>query len=110
MSDEKESSDECYVLRLYVAGMTARSSRAIENLKEVCETNLKGRYSLEIIDIEKHPELAKKDNIITSPTLVKTLPLPMRNLVGDMTRKDRVYSGLNLSIEKGASGGNQTKT
>ncbi len=80
--------------------MTPKSTRAIENLRQVCERNLKGNYKLEIIDITKNPELAKKENIIASPTLIKRLPLPVRNLIGDMTVKDKLYFGLELLPER----------
>ncbi len=98
-ADNKDSSDR-YVLSLYVAGMTPKSIRAIEKLRETCEKNLRGHYKLEIIDITKNPELAQKENIVASPTLIKRLPLPVRNLIGDMTDKDKLYFGLELSPEK----------
>ncbi len=99
MSADNKDSSEHYVLSLYIAGMTPKSTRAIENLREVCEKNLKGHYKLEIIDIKENPELAQKENIVASPTLVKRLPSPVRNLIGDMTDKDRLYFGLELLPE-----------
>ena len=85
-----------YVLRLYVAGVTPRSVRAIENVKGVCETHLKGRYTLQVIDIYQQPALAKGDQIIAVPTLLKKLPVPLRTLIGDLSNVERVLVGLDL--------------
>ena len=85
-----------YLLRLYVVGMTPRSQRAISNLREICETELAGRYELEVIDIYQQPKLAEGEQIIAAPTLVKELPPPMRRVVGDMSDRDRVLLGLDL--------------
>ncbi len=95
----KASSDpvkEPYELLLYVAGMTPRSLRSIANIKEICEQNLKGRYTLRIIDIYKQPEQAKGEVIIAVPTLLKKLPLPLRRLVGDLSDRQTVLLALNL--------------
>jgi circadian clock protein KaiB len=89
-----------YVLRLYVSGMTPRSTEAIKNLTAICEKYLKDRYELEVIDIYKHPELAQTDQIIAAPTLVKKLPLPLRSLVGTLSNEERVLVGLNLIERK----------
>jgi len=85
-----------YVLRLYITGMTPRSTRAIVNIKKICEEHLKGRYELEVIDIYQQPELAKDAQIIAAPTLIKKLPLPLRKLIGDMSNKERILVGLDL--------------
>lgn len=85
-----------YVLRLYVTGMTPASTRAIENLRAICEEHLKGRYKLEIIDIYQHPNLAKGEQILAAPTLIKKLPSPLRRFVGDLSNKERVLLGLDL--------------
>ncbi len=85
-----------YVLRLYVTGMTPRSTRAIENLHTICEENLPGRYELEIIDIYQHPVLIQGEQISAAPTLIKKLPKPLRRLVGDMSDRERVLLGLDL--------------
>lgn len=90
---------ERYVLRLYVTGLTPRSTQAIANLRAVCEEHLAGRYDLEIIDIYQQPELAKGAQLIAVPTLVKELPLPVRRLIGDLSDKERVLVGLNLRKE-----------
>ncbi len=95
------SSAERYVLRLYVTGMTPRSQRAIENLRQACEEHLKGRYELEVIDIFQHPSLAEGEQIIAAPTLVKSLPLPLRRLVGDLSDRERVLLGLDLRTRGG---------
>jgi circadian clock protein KaiB len=85
-----------YVLRLYVTGQTPRSLRAIENIKQICETHLKGRYDLEVIDIYKRPSLAKGERVIAAPTLVKSLPAPIRRIVGDLSDTEKVLFGLDL--------------
>jgi circadian clock protein KaiB len=91
-----QSSQEKYVLRLYVTGLTPRSTAAISRIKAICEENLKGRYELEVIDIYQQPSLAKGEQIIAAPTLIKKLPLPLRRLVGDLSNKQRVLLGLDL--------------
>ena len=85
-----------YVLKLYVTGMTPRSTKAIERLKVICDEYLAGRYELEVIDIYQQPKLAQGEQIIAAPTLVKSLPLPLRRLVGDLSDKERVLVGLDL--------------
>jgi len=87
---------EKYVLRLYVAGINPRSSAAIRNVTELCEEHLKGRYDLEIVDIYQRPNLAKGEQIIAAPTLIRKLPLPLRKFIGDMANEDRMLVGLDL--------------
>jgi circadian clock protein KaiB len=87
---------ERYTLRLYVTGMTPRSLRAIENIKRVCEVSLKDRYSLEVVDIYRQPELAGQAQIIAAPTLIKALPLPLRRIIGDLSDREKVLVGLDL--------------
>ena len=94
-ADQSESSER-YVLRLYVTGMTPRSRRAIENVRRICEEHLPGQYDLEVIDIYQQPTLAKGEQIIAAPTLIKKLPLPLRRVIGDMSSTDRVLLGLDL--------------
>lgn len=91
-----EAPGDRYVLRLYVTGMTSRSTRAIENVRKICEEHLAGRYDLEVIDIYQQPTLAKGEQIIAAPTLIKKLPLPLRRVIGDMSGTDRVLVGLDL--------------
>ena len=90
------TADEKYCLRLYVTGSTPKSTRAITNIKRICETHLKNRYTLEIVDIYQQPGLAKEEQIIAAPTLIKSLPLPLRRFIGDMTNSDRLLLGLDL--------------
>jgi circadian clock protein KaiB len=89
-----------YVLKLYVTGSTARSVRAIENLKKICEERLKGHYRLEIIDIYQQPELAAKEQLVVAPTLVKKLPLPLRTFIGDLSQTEKILVGLDLEAKK----------
>lgn len=101
LDDQKR---ERFVLRLYVTGMTPRSTQAINTIKDLCEAELKDRYELEVIDLAKRPELAKDENIIVAPTLVKKLPLPLRRLIGDLSDRQRVLVGLDLRTERGLGG------
>jgi circadian clock protein KaiB len=87
---------EKYILRLYITGTTSRSVSAITNLKKICEEYLEGRYELEVIDLYQMPRLAKDDQIIAAPTLIKKLPLPFRRIIGDMSSKEKVLLGLDL--------------
>jgi circadian clock protein KaiB len=85
-----------HVLRLYVTGVTGKSMRAIENVRRICEEHLKGEYELEVVDLYKNLPLARGDQIIAAPTLIKRLPLPLRRLIGDMSDEARVLVGLDL--------------
>jgi circadian clock protein KaiB len=85
-----------YTLRLYITGQTPRSLRSIENLRRLCEKYLKGQFDLQIIDIYQQPALAAEGQIIAAPTLIKTMPLPLRRLVGDFSDQKRVVLGLDL--------------
>jgi circadian clock protein KaiB len=91
-----ESKNKKYVLRLYIAGATPKSSKAITNIKQICEEHLKGRYELEVVDIYQQPILAKGEQIIAVPTLVKKLPLPLRRFIGTMADEERILMGLDL--------------
>jgi circadian clock protein KaiB len=95
MRPQKPKSKE-YVLRLYIAGTTSKSIRAVANIKEICENSLKNRYDLEVIDIYQQPVLVKGEQIIAAPTLVKQLPLPLRKFIGDMSDTERILVGLDL--------------
>ncbi|MDB5335046.1 MAG: thiol-disulfide isomerase [Planctomycetaceae bacterium] len=90
------AADDRYVLRLYITGMTPRSTEAFATIKALCEQRLQGRYELEVIDIYQHPQLAIDEQIIAVPTLVKLLPAPLRRLVGDLSNVERVLLGLDL--------------
>lgn len=91
-----EMKPDKYILRLYISGASSRSAIALKNLKKICEENLKGRYVLEVIDLFQQPVLAKDEQIIAAPTLIKELPLPFRRIIGDMSDKDKVLIGLDL--------------
>jgi circadian clock protein KaiB len=86
-----------FVLRLFVSGMTSRSTRAVANVRAICEAHLHGRYDLEVIDIYQQPVLAKGEQIVAAPTLIRKLPLPTRRIIGDMADTDRVLMNLELS-------------
>jgi circadian clock protein KaiB len=85
-----------YVLRLFVSGVTPRSNFAIANIKAICERELAGRYELEVIDIYQQPELAKQNKVVAVPTLIKTLPAPIRRLIGDLSEEEKVLVGLDI--------------
>jgi circadian clock protein KaiB len=87
-----------FVLRLYVTGTTARSTRAIANLRELCEEQIPDRYELQVVDIYQQPELAARERLVALPTLIKALPLPLRRLVGDLSNRQRVLAELDLSV------------
>jgi len=85
-----------YILRLYITGTTSRSVLAITNLKKICEEQLKGKYSIEVIDLLINPQLGKEDQIFALPTLVRKLPVPVRKIIGDLSNSERVLVGLNV--------------
>ena len=100
----KEQGQETIVLRLYVAGQSPKSVLAIENLRWVCSEHLTGRYTIELIDLVEHPKLAKGDEIIAVPTLVRRLPEPIKKIIGDLSDTEKVLVGLQLRPERpGAS-------
>ena len=92
-----------YVLRLYVTGTTGKSVHAIQNVKRICDEHLGGRYELEVVDLYKNLPLARGDQIIAAPTLIKRLPAPLRRLIGDMSDEQRVLVGLDLRSRKPAA-------
>jgi circadian clock protein KaiB len=101
-----------YSLRLYITGQTPRSAGSVQNLKNVCDQYLAGKFELEVIDIYQQPELAQKAQIIAAPTLVRRLPLPLRRLVGDLSNRQRVLMGLDLMEvhqEEGSAPRNETQ-
>jgi circadian clock protein KaiB len=89
-----------YILRLYITGMTPKSTQAINNVKKLCEKYLKGCYKLEVIDIYQQPKLAKGEQIIATPTLIKKLPLPLRKVIGDMSDTERFLVGIDLKSKE----------
>ena len=92
-----------YLLRLYVTGTTGKSVRAIQNVRRICEEHLQGLYDLEVVDIHKNLPLARGDQIIAAPTLIKRLPAPLRTLIGDMSDEQRVLVGLDIRPQRGRS-------
>lgn len=92
----RDAKDQPYVLKLYVAGLTPRSQEAIRNVSAICEEQLAGRCDLEVVDIYQNPVLAKGEQIIAAPTLIKKLPLPLRKIIGNMADKDKILVGLDL--------------
>ena len=92
----RKTGKEKYVLRLYVAGMTTKSKQAIQNIKQICDEHLKDRCDLEVIDVFRQPVLAKGEQIIATPTLLKKLPVPLRRFIGDMSETERILVGLDL--------------
>ncbi|HEY6000684.1 MAG TPA: circadian clock KaiB family protein [bacterium] len=95
-SAKGKSKRQKYVLRLYVAGITPRSREAIRAVTAICEEHLQGRYDLEVIDIYQQPTLAKGEQIIAAPTLIKKLPEPLRRFIGTMADKEKLLVGLDL--------------
>lgn len=89
--------EACYVLRLYISGMSPRSVAAIENLRAICEEHLAGRCALEIIDVLQDPARAVEANLVAAPTLIKEIPLPVRKLLGDLSNTEKVLIGLDLA-------------
>jgi circadian clock protein KaiB len=96
-----KTTNDMYVLRLYVTGMTPRSERAVRNLQAICDEYLEGRYDLDVIDIYQQPVLTRGEQIVAAPTLIKKLPLPMRRIIGDMSDRERVLLGLDLVRTRG---------
>jgi len=92
--------DGRYKLRLFVTGSTPRSARAIANMRKICEENLEGQYDLEVVDVYENPEATRELQIIATPTLVKILPEPLRRIIGDLSDRERVLAGLNLTPVK----------
>lgn len=91
------SSDEIWELRLYTAGQTPKSLAALANLKRLCEENLKGKYRIEVVDLMANPRLAKEHQIVAIPTLVKKLPSPLRQIIGDLSDREKALVGLQIT-------------
>jgi circadian clock protein KaiB len=85
-----------YILRLYVAGQTPKSVAALDNLNKICKEHLAGQYKLQVVDLLENPQLARGDQILAIPTLVRKLPLPVRRIIGDLSNTERVLVGLDL--------------
>jgi circadian clock protein KaiB len=93
---DRSQDGRVYILRLYVAGQTRKSLAAFANLKKICEEHLKGKYRIEVIDLLEHPQLAKGDQILAIPTLVRQLPPPLKKIIGDLSDTEKVLVGLDL--------------
>jgi circadian clock protein KaiB len=89
-----------YILKLYVAGQSPKSVNAIANIKKLCETRLKGRYVLDVIDLYQQPHLAQGEQIIAVPTLIRSLPSPLRRIIGDLSNTERLLVGLDIRSEE----------
>ena len=96
MDTAASPTEEIWDLKLYVAGQTPKSVAALANLKKLCDEHLAGRYRVEVIDLVKNPQLARGDQILAIPTLVRRLPEPMRKIIGDLSNQDRVLVGLDV--------------
>ena len=92
----RKAKPDTYVLRLYIAGQTPKSVAALANLKKICEEHLAGQYKLQVVDLLENPQLARGDQILAIPTLVRKLPLPVRKIIGDLSNTERVLVGLDL--------------
>ncbi len=95
-SQETTKASDVWELRLYVAGQTQKSMTAFANLKKICDEHLKGKYTIEVIDLCKDPQLAAGDQILAIPTLVRKLPEPIRKIIGDLSNTERVLVGLDI--------------
>lgn len=96
LDEETEESPEFWELRLYVAGQTPKSIEAFANLKKIAETHLEGKYHIEVIDLMENPELAKGDQILALPTLVRKLPEPVKKIIGTLANEEKVLVGLDI--------------
>jgi len=99
--DDKPDAPQVYELRLYLAGHSPKSVRAVENLRRVCEELLAGRYRIELVDLLENPQLARGDEIIAVPTLVRKLPVPVRKIIGDLSDTEKLLVGLQLRSASG---------
>ena len=104
MSDAMAEEDILYELRLYVSGQTPKSLATIENLGKICESNFKSKYRIEVIDLQIMPQLAKEDQIVAVPTLVRILPQPIRKVIGDLSDTEKVLVGLDIRRSDGQRG------
>jgi circadian clock protein KaiB len=95
---KKSAPNESWIMRLYVAGQSAKSLAAITNLRRICDTHMPGRCTIEVIDLVRNPELARDDQIVAIPTLVRKLPEPARRIIGDLSATEKVLIGLDLSV------------
>lgn len=92
--------DKEYHLKLYIAGQTVKSVTALNNLRRYCETYIKDKYVIEVVDLLENPQLAEGDQILAIPTLVKRVPVPMRKIIGDLSNEDKVLVGLDIKVKE----------
>jgi circadian clock protein KaiB len=104
MKKKKVARSDDWILRLYVAGQSARSSAALHNLEAICNEHLAGRYRIEVIDLLKQPQLARGDQIMAVPTLVRHLPPPVKKIIGDLSNQESVLVGLDLRPRRRRTG------
>ena len=97
-SKKNKLAKDKWILRLYVAGQTPKSIAAFNNLKKICEEQLKGKYTIEVIDLLENPQLSRDDQILAVPTLVRKLPVPVRKIIGDLSNTEKVLIGLNIKL------------
>ena len=97
-----------YLLRLFVTSASPRTATAIANLRRICEQELEGQYELEIIDVLEFPDLAEDEKILATPTLIKSLPLPLRRVIGDLSNTEKVLLGLEVHYTRGVGGGSES--
>jgi circadian clock protein KaiB len=97
MKNAKPQIEESWMMRLYVAGQSAKSLAAIENLRRICDTHMPGQCTIEVIDLIRNPERAKADQIVAIPTLVRKLPIPVRRIIGDLSATEKVLMSLELT-------------
>ena len=96
VNQAETENDDIWILRLYIAGQTPKAITALKNLKEICEVQLKGKFTIEVIDLLENPQLGAEDQIFALPTLVRKLPVPVRKIIGDLSNTERVLVGLDL--------------
>jgi circadian clock protein KaiB len=99
-NDNKNLKEDTILLRLYILGMTVTAQKAIANLEAICEETFPGKYSIEVVDLKKDPELASREQIFAVPTVVRKLPLPIRKVIGDLSDTEKVLVGLELSSNR----------
>jgi len=93
-------SENVYILKLYVTGITPKSQAALRNIKEICDAHLSGHYELEVIDVYQTPQLAQNQQLIAAPTLVKELPFPLQRFIGDLSNKDEILQSLEVKTKE----------
>jgi circadian clock protein KaiB len=97
LNQEHPPDANIWLLRLYIAGQTPKSLTAINNLKKICEEHLQGKYQIEIIDLVEHPHLARQEQILAVPTLIRKLPPPIKQIIGDLSNTEKVLIGLSIN-------------